>query len=269
MGDRCKALESTFERILDCPPDSRLILRLDGRAFHTFTKTGIARPFDKALATVMMATATAVLKEFNATLAYTQSDEITVVIVPTLDREGRTQLPFAGRLQKLITTAAAVATRSFVIAVQEFLPHKSMDVATFDARAFVCTAAEAEENLVWRQTDAMRNAVSNLYRSQFGSAGAKPGLDLGVHAMHAALVAAGGVDMTPHASQGIFLRRRERLCMLEPEILEKIPADRRPVGPVVRHEVVDTQWAPLCSMTNRAEVLWTDAEPILEPKEHP
>lgn len=263
MGDRCKTIERAFEHTLQCPSDSCLVMRLDGRAFHTFTRTGIKHPFDPALSAAMTATATAVLKEFNACLAYTQSDEITVVLFATRDREGLLHLPFGGHLQKLVTTAAAVATRAFGLAVQEFLPHKIASVATFDARAFVCTTAEAEENLVWRQTDAMRNAISNMYHSR-SDMGPPRSKIAGFHFMRAALVAA-GEDLTTllsHRVQGTFLRRRERLCMLEPDILDKIPVDRRPTGPIVRHETVETGWPPLSTLANLSDVLWLDAHPI-------
>lgn len=54
------------------------MIRLDGVAFSTFTK-GLPRPFDPKLTEAMVSTTVDLLAKFNASMAYTQSDEISLV----------------------------------------------------------------------------------------------------------------------------------------------------------------------------------------------
>ncbi len=54
-----------------------LMIRLDGRAFHTFT-AGLPRPFDSRLSKLMIDTTAHLVQETSAKLGYTQSDEITL-----------------------------------------------------------------------------------------------------------------------------------------------------------------------------------------------
>lgn len=57
-----------------------VILRLDGKAFHTFTK-GFERPFSQELSDLMTDTALYLCENIQgAKLCYTQSDEITILI---------------------------------------------------------------------------------------------------------------------------------------------------------------------------------------------
>lgn len=56
-----------------------ILVRLDGKAFHTFTK-GLQRPFDKRLSDLMVDTTKFLVEQSNATVGYTQSDEISLAI---------------------------------------------------------------------------------------------------------------------------------------------------------------------------------------------
>lgn len=58
-----------------------VIIRLDGRSFHTFTK-GFKRPFDDVLVKTMQETMKYLCENIQGcVLGYTQSDEITLVLV--------------------------------------------------------------------------------------------------------------------------------------------------------------------------------------------
>lgn len=77
LGDRMKYYEATHRRALD--HDGFTIIRVDGRAFHTFTR-GMDQPFDEEFADAMRATAATLCAEIQgAVMAYTQSDEISIV----------------------------------------------------------------------------------------------------------------------------------------------------------------------------------------------
>jgi tRNA(His) 5'-end guanylyltransferase len=73
---RLKPLESAVD--FEVPATQPFVIRLDGVAFSTFTK-GLPRPFDYHLTEAMVSTTVDLLTKFNATMAYTQSDEISLV----------------------------------------------------------------------------------------------------------------------------------------------------------------------------------------------
>ena len=172
LGDRMKGYENAYRMYL--PQRLPVIVRVDGRAFHTLTKC-FKRPFDFLFHNVMVKTATALCQEISgAKIAYTQSDEISVLITnnDTID----TQPWFGNNLQKLVSLAASIATLSFNNALRRESLSKVADTlensiylngiyhnawlhATFDARAFVLPEDEVCNYFHWRQTDATRNSI--------------------------------------------------------------------------------------------------------------
>ena len=167
LGDRMKLYENAYRVYL--PRRLPVIIRVDGRAFHTFTK-GFQRPFDDVLANSMHRTAMELCKEIGgAKLAYTQSDEISILVTnnDTID----TQPWFDNNLQKLVSLSASIATRAFDNAFQgavsqynesfgQFTTYfRALHKATFDARAFVLPPDEVCNYFIWRQQDAVRNSI--------------------------------------------------------------------------------------------------------------
>lgn len=268
LGARCKAVEALRQAdpivarfSSESESDEFVVMRLDGRAFHTFCKRDITRPHDAGLAACMRATAKAVFGDTNAIVAYVQSDEITVVIPMR-------SVPFGGRIQKLVSTAASLATWAFAQAVRVNLPHKVDEVATFDARVFVCSAAQVVETLVWRQADAARNNVSNAYRARFGTHGGKDkdkDNGVGTRQKLRALeqVAFDWSTVPEYAKHGVFLYRAEVMREMTAEELEPIPLARRPVGPVRRHCIQQAEWPPLLCMSNASDVVFLHATPVV------
>ena len=174
LGDRMKGYENAYRLYL--PRRLPVIIRVDGRAFHTLTKC-FERPFDTLFHNVMVQTAIALCKEISgAKIAYTQSDEISILITnnDTID----TQPWFGNNLQKLVSLAASIATLSFNNALEEEyhilsifaetdedyeylngIYHNAWRYATFDARAFILPEDEICNYFVWRQQDATRNSI--------------------------------------------------------------------------------------------------------------
>lgn len=157
IGDKMKARERIHEDAL--PARTYSIVRVDGRAFHTYTK-GLERPFDPDFAAAMDYTATELLKEIpGAQFAYVQSDEISVLITDFTC--SGTQQWFGGEVQKIVSITAAVATAAF----NEKRPGKR---ALFDSRVFTLpTHEDVLEYFGWRQFDAQRNAAQSLGQSLF------------------------------------------------------------------------------------------------------
>ena len=88
-----------------------VIIRLDGKAFHTFTK-GFEKPFDKTMVEAMQATMLALCKEIQGcVLGYTQSDEITLILTDYTNLE--TSAWFNYDVQKICSVSASIATLIF------------------------------------------------------------------------------------------------------------------------------------------------------------
>lgn len=138
-----------------------VVVRLDGKAFHTFTK-GAEKPFDKNIGDAMAMTALKLCKEMQgAVFAYTQSDEISVLLQ---DWKTLTTDPwYANNVQKIVSVSASVATASF----NSLYKKPTGTFALFDSRAYNIPFLEVTNYFIWRQADATRNSISGLAQSQF------------------------------------------------------------------------------------------------------
>lgn len=156
-GDELKTWERKYETVYD--GNGAIILRLDGRAFHSWTRC-LTRPYDPRMHELMCRTMLRVAREFHARYCYTQSDEISLVLF----REGKGEWPFGGRLQKLVSVSASLAGVTFQRAITD-LGIQSKVEAMFDCRAYaVPYKATAAKVILWREADAIRN--SSLGRGQ-------------------------------------------------------------------------------------------------------
>ena len=109
LGDRMKRYEAVTKTTLV----SRMpvIIRLDGVAFHTFTK-GFEKPFDNVMIKAMQKTMQYLCEHIQGcVLGYTQSDEITLVLV---DYEKlNSDAWYSNEVQKMVSVSAAMATYAF------------------------------------------------------------------------------------------------------------------------------------------------------------
>ncbi|KAJ6576680.1 tRNAHis guanylyltransferase-domain-containing protein [Mycena vulgaris] len=163
LGERMKSYEAATDQQL--PANQPALIRIDGHGFSKFTK-GFDKPFDERIHTAMAQTAEDLLAYFSdASLAYTQSDELTLVF-PSACRA------FNGRVAKLASLAAGYASVRFNhhLAAAGAPAHKQ-GIAHFDARAFaVPDAAEALNNLIWRaKIDCRRNSISAFGRGFYSA----------------------------------------------------------------------------------------------------
>ena len=156
IDDRMKMYEEASRHVLT--PRMPMIIRVDGRAFHTLTR-GLD-PWDPMIARSMERSAIALFKEIaGAELAYTQSDEISVLVNDF--RTLGTQPWFGKVLQKVASVSASIATAHFRHTGERG------QYATFDARAFVIPREEVTNYFIWRQQDATKNSVSMLAQQHF------------------------------------------------------------------------------------------------------
>ena len=164
-----------------------VIIRLDGKAFHTYTK-GLKRPYDEIFHNTMNKTLKYLCENIQGCkLGYTQSDEITLLLT---DYDTLTTAAwFDYSVQKLCSVSASMATMAFnkffdeecgeyidmLMALQEFdLEEEYLDVldskignAMFDSRCFNIPEDEVTNCFIWRQNDATRNAIQMLGQCNF------------------------------------------------------------------------------------------------------
>lgn len=173
LGDRMKAYECASRIVL--PRRLPVIIRVDGKAFHSYTAS-CTRPFDEKLGDVMVDTAKKLCESIQgAQLAYTQSDEISVLVHSY--KKFDSSAWFDNQVQKMASVAAGIASSHFTANswkiwarnVNGKLTNTADDIraAVFDARVFVVPEADVCNYFLWRQQDATRNSVQMLARSLY------------------------------------------------------------------------------------------------------
>ena len=187
LGDRMK---SNYENRAKTYLTRRtpVIIRLDGKAFHTFTR-GMKKPYDEIFHNTMNATMKYLCENIQGCkLGYTQSDEITLLLTDydTLS----TDAWFDYNVQKVCSVSASMATMAFNkffayeyeiynishpedwdVSIGEenygMILYGKLDSAMFDARCFNIPEEEITNCLIWRQQDATRNAIQMLGQCNF------------------------------------------------------------------------------------------------------
>lgn len=191
LGDRMK---NNYENISRYYLTRRtpVIIRIDGKAFHTFT-SGFKKPFDDILVKTMQNTMKYLCENIQGcVLGYTQSDEISLVL--TDYAELTTDAWFGNNLQKMCSVSASMATmaftKNFVKNVKECErmalignvvlfedDEKYINVlkkaiekgAMFDSRVFTIPKEEVCNYFLWRQQDATRNSIQSVGQANFSN----------------------------------------------------------------------------------------------------
>ena len=187
LGDRMKGYENISRSYLTRRVP--VIIRLDGKAFHTFTR-GMKKPFDPVLTQAMQQTMKSLCENIQGCVfGYTQSDEITLVLTDYATI--KTDAWFGYNIQKMTSIAASMATlafdREFIIAYGQWFDRSftngesdlpgfsSLDAlyaskrhqALFDARVFSIPKEVVCNCVIWRQQDATRNSIEAVGQAFF------------------------------------------------------------------------------------------------------
>lgn len=140
-----------------------VIIRIDGRAFHTFTRMNFPKPFSAKFIDAMLLAAREVANEAQGfKLGYVQSDEASFLLTDydTLQTE-----PWFGyNKSKLESISASIMTAAFARAMRLV---GVKDLATFDARAFNVPESEVVNYFLWRARDWTRNSVTMYAQAYF------------------------------------------------------------------------------------------------------
>jgi len=127
---------------LRVPPGMWTVVRVDGRGFSRFTESRFEKPFDIRFRRCMEAAAKGLIEALGGVYAYTESDEISMLL--PRDWDG-----FDREVEKLVSLAAGATSASFTQAAGE--------PAMFDARIWVgASEAAVVDYFRWRQYDATR-----------------------------------------------------------------------------------------------------------------
>jgi len=170
LGERLKSYEalSTSRQLM---PNCPVYARIDGRAFHTLCK-GLKKPYSLAFIDTMQEVCRYLVGETGAVLGYVQSDEISLGWVDY------TKAPFEGRIQKLESVLASMASAKFVQFIEasksssplninhgiDILWHSTqIHVPSFDCRIFnVPSMVELANAFLWRENDAIKNSITGM-----------------------------------------------------------------------------------------------------------
>ncbi|MCI6982141.1 MAG: hypothetical protein MR894_08040 [Akkermansia muciniphila] len=131
----------------EIPADAYIIARLDGRGFSKLTKAHFEKPFDERFHRLMVETMCYLMEiEPDITLAYNQSDEISVLIMTGSSSFNR-------KARKILSLLPSAAAAKFSLRLGE--------PVSFDCRLNI---QHDEEGVIryfrWRSIDAERNAFN-------------------------------------------------------------------------------------------------------------
>lgn len=258
LGDRMKTYEyqETSRRLI---PGLPVYARIDGRNFSNFTKK-FNRPFDYNMSSMMIETTKFLVEETHAAVGYTQSDEISLAWLPS---EGENNMIFGGKTFKMISNIASLATAKFnhlginhdgSMEIRQATYEK---LPTFDCR--VCQMPTINELIymfIWRERDAMKNAVSMSASAYFSH---KSLQGLTGNEKQEKLLSEKGVkfdDYPAFFKHGTYIRRVNVETLLTTEELFKIPVHHRPTGSVIRKKTVSLDIPPLSHMSNSYDILF-------------
>jgi tRNA(His) guanylyltransferase len=202
-----KAYEACFSPQL--PRRMPLIVRVDGRAFHSLTAS-MDRPFDlKFVAAMGECARTLACSMQGFQFGYVQSDEASFFLQDYA--ELNTQPWFGKDLSKIVSISAATMSVHF--------SHHIGRLAVFDSRCFVMPEADVPNYFLWRAKDWNRNSLQMYARAHFSH---KQLHNKGREDMHNMLHEIGRnwtTDLPDDLKNGTFLVRNEGCVQFRHDVL--------------------------------------------------
>lgn len=251
LGERLKSYEelSTSRQLM---PNCPVYARIDGRAFHTLCK-GLKKPYSMAFIQTMQEVCKYLVEETGAILGYVQSDEISLGWVDY------TKAPFEGRIQKLESVLASMASAKFVQYVEsskstglhindginKLWDRCNIYLPSFDCRIFnVPSMVELANAFLWRENDAIKNSITGMalnffsHRQIQGKSGEEK----------IAMMEEKGYDFyndtPPSFLRGTFYHRENYKKVLTDEEVEHIPEKQR--ANLIKEEVREGKFEYSC-----------------------
>ena len=262
LGDRMKSYEMVHTQT-SLVPGIPVYVRIDGRAFHTFTR-GLQKPFDPDFAWTMKEVTKHLHDKTNAFISYVQSDEISLCYLEP------SKMPFETRLFKLESVLAGMASAAFCVygsktklkdRIEKMIPH-------FDCRVCQMPLKEIPNMLLFRERDCLKNAITLVALEHFSNKQIhKKNSDEKIEM----LLKEAGVDFAKDIDEdfrvGSWFRRVVFQKELDAETLAKIPEKQRVLDEngkmfVTRSEVRQLKLGmPLSKVANKLAVVLGDEQP--------
>ena len=262
LGDWCKWLEKNFTPDIMIPT-LPVIIRLDGNNFHNWSR-GLNSPFDERLVRLMVDTTKYLVRETNAVIGYTQSDEITLILYSS-DR--KSAIYNDGKKQKILSKLTAKCVNFFNTHREELLPDHNK-VAVFDCRIYQTpTLHDACVQLLWRENDATKNSISMLAQSLFSHTQLQ---NLNSSQMQDKMMLEYGVNWNNLPStlkRGTYIKRMLANIPFTPDELDMLPpmhnAIKNPNMMVERSIIKEIEYPIFSTIKNKEDVIFNNAEPII------
>lgn len=260
LGDRMKEYEKIYggQRFFPLLPT---FARLDGKCFSKWTKD-LEKPYDERFCRLMEKLTAILLKETNANMAYTQSDEITLVWYST---DYKSQIFFDGKIQKMNSVLASMCTAHFNILANSYF-EEPRKIALFDCRVWqVPTLQEAVHVFLWRELDAVRNSIQSLARTYYShkqcNKKSSSQLQDMIHEKND-----NWNNYPSYFKRGTYVQRKKILRSFTEQEIEKLPAKHNarnnPDLQIERTSIEKIEMPPLSQIKNPVEVILMGAEPI-------
>lgn len=263
VGDWCKFLEKNFSNEVMIPT-LPVIIRLDGNNFHTWTK-GLEKPFDEMLCKLMVETTKFLVKETNAVVGYTQSDEITLILYSD---NRKSSIYNDGKKQKILSKLTAKCVNFFNEKRKELL-HNHNRTSVFDCRIYqVPTLHDACVQLLWRENDATKNSISMLAQSLF------PHKDLqnlnGIQLQDKMMIERGvnWNNLEAKFKRGSYVKNIRTSKPFSVDELQELPpkhqAHKNPNLIIERSIIKEIEYPIFNKIENKVDVIFFDKEPIIK-----
>jgi tRNA(His) 5'-end guanylyltransferase len=259
FGDRMKLYEGkesnrTFLPLLP------ICIRLDGRGFSKFTK-GLQRPYDSRMIDIMIQVTRFLVEETSACIGYTQSDEISLILYSD---NYKSQTFFDGRIQKLVSVLAALATAKFNQLIPTIITEKTGRLAVFDCRAWQTpNQIEAVNTILWREKDATKNSISMASQHYYSH----KALLNKTSKQKQEMLFEKGVNWNDYPDafkKGSYLQRKTVCRKYSVEEFEKLPPKHRALQDpdllIERSKVELIELPPLSSIKNKIDVIFNGAD---------
>lgn len=283
LGNRLKTYEALTTSTM-LMPSLPVYARIDGRAFHTFCR-GLNKPFCLEFVETMQEVTKFLVEKTNARLGYVQSDEI------SLGWEFTKDAPFNGRLFKLQSVLASMATSKFVSYIldtyQDLYDDDNSDriilnfpayrleqfgimadkvrkyFPSFDCRVFQLPNEEELANcFLWRENDAYRNSVSMLAQAHFSHKDLQGKSSSEMQEMYYQKTGKNYNDLPKNLKRGSYYQRKLFEEELDEKTLAKIPEGKKPANnKVLRHRIVELDLPIMKKVKNKTGVYFYNEEP--------
>lgn len=262
LGSYCKWLEKNFSNEVMIPT-LPVIIRLDGNNFHNWTK-GLERPFDRKLTELMVETTKFLVRETNATIGYTQSDEITLILYSD---NRKSEIYNAGKKQKILSKLTGQCVSFFNAKRMELLPGHER-VANFDCRIYQTPSLQdACAQLLWRENDATKNSIQMLAQSLFSH---KEIQNTNTSQLQSKMLLEKGVnwnDLEFGLKRGTYVKRLVTSTTFTKKELEALPpmhqAHKNPDLEIERSVIREMRYPVFSRITNKVDVVFFGAEPVM------